>query len=753
MSHLPSLIVDLAIILIAAGFITILFKYLKQPVVLGYIVAGFVVGPHFQLFPTITDTVNIQTWADIGVIFLLFALGLDFSFKKLMNVGGAASITAITILLSMSFLGYLTGKLLGWSHMNSLFLGGMLSMSSTTIIIKTFDDLGLRNKQFTKLVFGILVVEDLFAIVMMVLLSTIAVKNHFEKIELLQSVLKLIFFLLCWFLVGIYLIPTFFKKIRQQMNDETLIVLSLGLCLGMVLLATKAGFSSALGAFVMGSILAETIEGEKIEKVVKPVKDFFGAIFFVSVGGMIDPAALLEYWFPILLITLVVVVGQITSAIIGVLLSGQSLRVAVQTGFCLSQIGEFAFILAGLGLSLNVTDSFLYPIVVAVSVITTFWTPYIIKTSNTAYDFIERHLPHKWFTLWFNNVESTPTVVQNGIWNSLLKQIFRIVVIYSVLTTAVILISFSYLIPMITHLVEGIGGRLLAAIVVLTLMSPFLRAIMVKKNHSKEVRFLWNQRRFNRGPLISIVVFRIVLCLLFVTVVLSHLFDITYMVLCSMAAFILGMMFLSRRLKKESIMIERHFKKNLNERAVYMQQRTPFGSHFVDNLLSRDLHISEFEVKQDSASVGQSLKELDFRRKCNVNIIAIQRGNHFIHIPGGNEVIYPFDKITVLGTDETLALFTDYIEERNKQYLEGEETVRHDLDLSRLQIDIHSALVGKTVSESRIREEYACMIVGIERGMKNMMNPAGDQAFAAGDILWVAGEKKKITELGRLTGG
>ena len=396
MSGIPVLISDLAVILFSAGLITIIFKWLKQPVVLGYIMAGIIAGPYTFGGPMVTDSANIQIWADIGVIFLLFALGLDFSFKKLMNVGGTAMISALTIVGAMMMLGYSAGLALGWGHMNSLFLGGMLSMSSTTIIFKAFEDMGLRGQRFAGVVFGILVVEDLFAVVLMVLLSTLAVSKHFEGMEMANSILKLVAFLVFWSITGIFLIPTFLKKAKQWLNAETLLVVSLGLCLGMVLLAVKAGFSAALGAFVMGSILAETVEAENIEHLIKPVKDLFGAIFFVSVGMMIDPAMLIEYWFPILLITVVVMVGQITFSAFGILLSGQNLKIAIQSGFSLAQIGEFAFIIASLGMSLHVTDEFLYPIVVTVSVITTFFTPYMIRLSEPAYRFVHNHLPQAW---------------------------------------------------------------------------------------------------------------------------------------------------------------------------------------------------------------------------------------------------------------------------------------------------------------------------------------------------------------------
>ena len=526
MSDIPVLISDLAIILFSAGLITILFKWLKQPVVLGYIVAGIIAGPYTFGGPMITDAENIHIWADIGVIFLLFALGLDFSFKKLMNIGGTAMISALTIVGAMMMLGYITGLSLGWGHMNSLFLGGMLSMSSTTIIFKAFDDMGLRNQRFAGVVFGILVVEDLFAVVLMVLLSTLAVSKHFEGMEMVDSILKLIAFLVFWSITGIFLIPTFLKKTKQWLNGETLLVVSLGLCLGMVLLAVKAGFSSALGAFVMGSILAETIEAENIEHLIKPVKDLFGAIFFVSVGMMIDPTMLVEYWFPILLITVVVMAGQITFAASGILLSGQSLRIAIQSGFSLAQIGEFAFIIASLGMTLHVTDKFLYPIVVTVSVITTFFTPYMIRLAEPTYQFVTKHLPTPWIHFLDRYSTGTNTIRHKSTWHQLLKALCRIVITYTILSVFTIALFLQYLTPQIRKELPGIQGSLVSAVAILLLISPFLRAIMMKKNHSEEFQQLWSDSKYNRGPLVSLIVLRVALCIGIVMFVISSLVNV-----------------------------------------------------------------------------------------------------------------------------------------------------------------------------------------------------------------------------------
>jgi CPA2 family monovalent cation:H+ antiporter-2 len=396
MSHLAPLIADLALILICAGIMTLLFKKLKQPLVLGYIVAGFLASPHMPYTPSVGDTANIQTWADIGVIFLLFALGLEFSFKKIVKVGATAIIAALTIIFSMIIVGICVGLCFGWKQMDCIFLGGMIAMSSTTIIYKAFDDLGLSKQKFAGLVLSVLILEDILAIVLMVMLSTMAVSNHFEGTEMLVSIGKLFFFLILWFVVGLYLVPVFLKRMRKLMSEETMLIVSLGLCFGMVVMAAHFGFSPAFGAFIMGSILAETIEAESIERLVKPVKDLFGAIFFVSVGMMVDPTMIAEYAIPIIVITLVVILGQSFFGTLGVLFAGQPLKIAMQCGFSLTQIGEFAFIIASLGVTLHVTSHFLYPIVVAVSVITTFLTPYMIRLAGPASEYADKHLPQKW---------------------------------------------------------------------------------------------------------------------------------------------------------------------------------------------------------------------------------------------------------------------------------------------------------------------------------------------------------------------
>ena len=436
MGHLPALINDLALILVLAGIVTLLFKRLKQPLILGYIIVGFIAGPHIAFTPSVADESNVSTWADIGVIFLMFTLGLEFSFKKILKMGSAPFIAACTIIFCMIGLGSICGHFFGWSRINSLFLGGMLAMSSTTVIYKALTDMGYMQHRFASSVMSVLVIEDILGILLMVVLSTIAMSNSFQGIQLAGSLLQLALVLVVWFVVGVFIIPTFLSKARPLMSSETLLIVSLGLCFLMVVLAVKLHYSSAFGAFMAGSILAETIEAEDITKVVQPVKDLFGAIFFVSVGMLVDPQIIVQYWFPILVLILAILVGQAVFGTFGYLLSGQPLKVAMQCGFSMAQIGEFAFIIASLGNSLHVTAHFLYPVVVAVSVITTFLTPYMIRLAGPAYGFVEKHLPGS-LKHTLNQTSGIPSVNSENAWKRLLRALFKQVIAYGFLSCAV----------------------------------------------------------------------------------------------------------------------------------------------------------------------------------------------------------------------------------------------------------------------------------------------------------------------------
>ncbi|MDR0395375.1 MAG: cation:proton antiporter, partial [Tannerella sp.] len=676
MGHLPDFIRDLALILISAGIFTILFKRLKQPVVLGYIVAGLIAGPHinqllvkialdffgshgesmayyFEKIPTVKEMDNITTWADIGVIFLLFALGLEFSFKKLLKVGGMASIATFLNMGSMIIIGYGVGKLLGWEDMDSLFLGGMLSMSSTTIIIKAFNDMHLQKTKFANIVFGMLIVEDLAAILMMVLLSTVAVSRHVEGAELAGSLFRLLFFIFMWFIVGIYLIPSLLRKLKKHLNDETLLIISSGLCLGMVLFASSLGFSAALGAFIMGSILAETIESRHIEHLIEPLKNFFGAVFFVSVGMMMDLMVVWEYSGIVLLLTAVVLIGRVIFATLGVITSGQSLKVAVQSGFSLAQIGEFSFIIATLGMSLGVISDILYPIIVAVSVITTFTTPYFMKMSPAVSDYIEKHIPAKWNKLITGYASSDVNVVnkQND-WNKLLKNILVQVGMYFTLSIAVLFVCNIYLTPVIIDNISGVWGSVVSAVITLALMSPFLRAMIMKKNKSQEFRNLWSDSHFNRAALISLVILRGIIAVVLISFVLFPLFSTARVLLILIAAAVTLGMILSQELKKQSRKIEAHFLKNLDLKQIHEEKKAAIPTIVARDMRAKDIHIEEFEISPNSPIIGKTLLELEFKQKTGVSVITILRGNRKINIPGANEYIYPYDRIVVSGCDK-----------------------------------------------------------------------------------------------------
>lgn len=745
MSHLPTLIADLALILLSAGVMTLVFKKLKQPLVLGYIVAGFLTGHHVPFTPSVMDTANVQTWADIGVIFLLFALGLEFSFKKIVKVGGTAVIAACTIIFCMVLFGIGVGMSFGWQRMDCLFLGGMIAMSSTTIIYKAFDDLGLRKKKFTGLVLSILILEDILAIVLMVMLSTMALSKNFEGSEMLESIGKLLFFLILWFVVGIYLIPELLKRCRKLMSEETLLIVSLALCFGMVMMASHAGFSPAFGAFVMGSILAETIEAESIDRLVKPVKNLFGAIFFVSVGMMVNPHMIAEYALPIGVVTLVVILGQSVFGTFGVLLSGQPLKTAMQCGFSLTQIGEFAFIIAALGVSLHVTSDFLYPIVVAVSVITTFITPYMIRISEPAYNFVDSRLPRSWKRFLARYSSGTETVNNESLWRKLLLAMIRIVVVYSIISISVIVLSFRFVVPFFRENLPGIWGSLLAAFFTILCISPFLRAIMVKKNHSVEFMTLWNDNRVNRGPLASTILLRVVICVLFVMFIIARLFKASIGLMIGAAVLAVVLMVLSRRLKKQSILIERKFFQNLrsrDQRAEYMGEKKP---EYAGHLLSRDLHLTDLEIPGESLWAGRTLMELDLGRKYGVHVVSILRGKRRINIPGGSVRLFPHDMIQVIGTDEQLNQFSEAMS--SGSYIDSDVFESSEMTLKQFRIDADSVFLGKTLRQSGIREKYHCLIAGIEREKEVLMTPDVNAPFEEGDVVWVVGEKNNVYQL------
>ena len=714
MSQLAPLISDLALILICAGVMTLIFKKLKQPLVLGYIVAGFLCSPHFAFTPSVVDEANIDLWSEIGVIFLLFALGLEFSIKKLLKVGSSAIISACTIILFMIIIGVSVGWMFGWKQMDCIYLGGMIAMSSTTIVYKAFDDMGLRQQHFAGVVLGILILEDILAIVLMVMLSTMAVSTHFEGSELILSIVRLVFFLILWLVVGLYLIPILLKRVRKLMSDETLLIVSLAFCFGMVYLAAAVGFSPAFGAFIMGSILSETVESDR---------------------------------YPILAIVGAVLLGQTVFGTLGVLLSGQPLKTAMQCGFSLTQIGEFAFIIAAMGVSLKVTSDFLYPIVVAVSVITTFLTPYMIRLAVPAYNVIDRHLPSRWKLLLERYSAGSSTVNHKTNWQKLLLAVARVVLIYSVLSIAVLIISLHFMRPYLLDVLGMTWGKIVTAVITILAIAPFLRALIMKKNHSVEFRTLWNDNRFNHAPLISLVIFRVLIGVGFVVFIIERLFQGSVALIVGISILVVCGMIFSRFLKKQSIVLERTFELNLRSKEMRQEYLGGKRPSYAGKLLDRDIHLSDFTVSPDSEWVGHTLKELDLGKKYGVHVTSIIRGTHRVNIPDGTSRIFPNDTLQIIGTDEQLSAFSAMAE---KAVLppDGEDLEKREMKLSQFIVDKNSPFVGRNIIESGFRSNYHCLVVGIESvGEDALRAPDVHEPLRENDIVWVVGEAANLKKL------
>ena len=749
MAELPTMIQDLALILVVAGIVTLVFKKLKQPLVLGYIVAGFLVSPHMPYTASVVDMEDIHLWADIGVMFLLFSLGLDFSFKKILKMGASPIISTITIIFCMSMLGVCAGHAFGWSRMDCIFLGGMLAMSSTTIIYKAFDDLGLRQQQFAGLVMSVLILEDILAIVMMVMLSAIASGNNLEGGQMVGAIVKIAFFLILWLIVGIFAVPIFLRKVRNLINAEVLLIVSLGLCCAMAVFSTKVGFSSAFGAFIMGSILAETVEAEKIEKLVEPVKNLFGAIFFVSVGMLVDLDILTNYAGAIAALVLTILMGQAVFGSLSFMLGGESLKSAMRCGFSMAQIGEFSFIIASLGLSLGVISDYLYPVVVAVSVITTFLTPYMIRLATPAYTALEHRLPVELISSLNHLTTSRPSTQKNSLWKRLLTQMTINTIVYSILTSAVIALMFTFVLPFTHELFPSRGlhwyGNALTGVLTVLFMAPFLRAMVMKKNRSEEWRTLWEESNRNRLPLLFTILVRAVLAISYLFYVFNYLSHFTNAIMITIGVVVLALIVFSRSIKRRSILLERLFINNLRSRDIEAQVHGKKRPLYEGKLLDRDVHIAEFDIPGDSVWMGNSLKQLNLGRKYGVHVSSIMRGGHRLNIPDGDYVIYPYDRLQVIGSDEQLSKFQHAL--ATEVFNEETELEKREMKLRQLIIDADSPFIGKTLQESGIRSTYSCMVVGLEEGKENLSSVPATRRFQEGDILWVVGEEEALKAL------
>lgn len=764
MAHLPQIVTDLAMILLVAGFTTILFKKINQPLVLGYIIAGFITGPHFNFFPTVSDTANIQTWSEIGVIFLLFALGLEFSFYKLKSVGSTAFIAISIIFGGMFMCGYGCASLLGWNSTDALFLGGMLTMSSTIIIIKAFEDLKLKSERFAQIVLGILILEDIAAIIMMVMISTLAAAtSDISTLQLLQSILRLAFFLILWFVAGMYLIPTFFKRTAHLMNDETLLVASTGLCLGMVVLATDMGFSSALGAFIMGSLIAEAPNAEHIEHLIKSLKDLFGAVFFVSVGMLVNPSLLVEYAVPIVCIILVTIGGQIIFSTAGVLASGQDLKTSMRCGFTLTQVGEFSFIIASLGISLGVMSEFIYPIIVAVSVTTTFTTPFCIMAAEPAYKAVAKMLPDKaltWLTRYTDS--SAESIQQDKDWSKFLNVFITRTVIFLTLLTAIALGSIYYLQPYLTFDLNLPYANIITAIITLIIMAPILRAILMNRTSTAELfSILWLKKRTNHLPLLILLSGKIMIAACALYFVFNKIIGLQPVIagLASLAAayFISS----SDWLLGEYLRIESRFLVNLNEKHM-LKHRQKVEQCDKDGCLQcfdQDFQLIRYKISNAPKLTGKSLKEISFKDYFGCNILQITTANTVHNMPGGNQLLTQDSVLLMIGTSSQIKLLDAAVKSKKIDLELIEEAVslrnfmlnqkpdsEQFLSLA-ITIDKHSPILGKSLKAANLRDRWHCLVIGLERGAYIITNPNVSLVFEEGDLLWVLGKQQMVNTL------
>ena len=762
MTHLPTIITDLSLILILASIFSVLCKILKQPVVLGYIVAGLLAGPHISLIPTVQPE-NISTWADIGVIFLLFGMGLEFSFKKMMSIGNVGGKAMLFEVLTLSVFGFAIGRLMGWNFIDSMLLGGMLTMSSTAIIVKAFNDMGLQKEKFAGIVFGILVFEDLFAILLMVILSTFAVSRSFEGSELAMMVARLGFFLVMWFVCGIYLIPTLLKKIKKYLNSETLLLVAMGLCFLMVVLATKAGFSSALGAFIMGSILAETIELENIEKVIQPIKDFFGAIFFVSVGMMVDPQVLFDNFSTVIIIAAASIAGKMIFTTTGVRLAGESMKTAVQSGFSLAQMGEFSFIIASMGMSLGVTSASIYPIVIAVSVITTFTTPYTIKLALPAYHVLESVLPNS-LTDKLNKREDKKAGEKESQWKQLLMSYFFNLAIFSAICLSVYFVSAAFLLPLCATFDNLDFGHIIFSFVSIIAMSPFLIG-MVRNRGRQSFLFLslWSSHNNNRYFLTAMIGLRWVVAIVFLFMTIKLYWNISSVVIVVVALVVFAFIFQNKNLQKGYWKLEARFVKNFNQRQIEMRlnqnSKQEGNMHELDNLhwIDKNLYVSTYLVQKGGVVENKTLKELNLRKVYDIIIVAVTRNGKQINFPDGDFRLEVNDTLLALGQIQKLK--NAQIDYKGIDLDYSKVINLHDFTLKQ-QADKHSCIkcmtfiigensswIDKNLYDAQLNRKTNCLVVGIERGDVPIPNPSSHVRFKKDDMVWVMGDDKSLYKL------
>lgn len=747
----PQLIIDLAIMLMTAAFVTLVFKKLKLPVILGYIMAGFLISPYFPLFMTVESEASIETWSEIGVVIILFHIGLEFDLHKIANIGSTAVVSALVKMSGVMVAGYGLGRVLGLTSMDCIFLGAMLSISSTVVIQKCFEEQGIQHEKFTSIVMGSLVMEDVFGVIIMVVLSTISASNGVSGSALVGSLAMMGCYLVIWLILGIYIVPTLLNRFTENLNDETLTVLSIGFCFLMALIANKLGFSMELGAFLAGSLLAGTKQAHNIERVTNGIKDLFGAIFFLSVGMMVNPEIIKESWTAILPIAIVAVVAKLIFAMIGMILSGQELETAVKGGTSLAPIGEFSFIIAGLGISLGVMDEYLYPVIVAASILTIIAAPSLIKNSNKLVKLIYKLLPDRLIDALDSYTSADQDIEEKDQeWTFVIKDFLVKTSLYGVIMFIVAIVGIRIIEPLLERSFLEPTAETIACVIIYISIAVFIKPML--GFHNVNFTHLWMERMSNRLPLIVTVVVRIMVIAAVAYIPLRAFFGTRVLLLLGVVLAAMVVVGSTDVVQTYYLQLETRFLRNLNEKTLD-DEELEFGE---TRWLDQDYSIFSFFVPEGADYVGSTILQLDWGRKLSVYVVKIRRGKKNIVMPKADTVIVVGDKLYVVADEASLQTFhktlglegeLDNLRTLNTFMNTGYEDTESALACAPIKVRGKERYVGKAIKHSGILNRGQCMILGIQRDGYAIRMPDANMLIRKGDILWVMGSNNNVGKL------
>ena len=747
--EVPQLITDLAIMLSTAAVVTIVFKKLRIPTILGYILAGFLIGPNFPMFLDIGSKASIETWSEIGVVIILFHIGLEFDFHKIADIGSTAIVSALVKMAGVLFVGYGFGLALGLSVMNSVFLGVMLSISSTVVIQKCLEEMDLAKEKFAGLVMGSLVMEDVIAVFMMVILTTMSVSRGGDTGSIALHLFLMLTYLIIWLVLGIYFVPTFLDRVMGLMSDEMLTLLSLGFCFLMALLAQAIGFSMELGAFLAGSFFAGTKYVGRVEHVTAGIKDMFGAIFFLSVGMLVNPAIIAERWTSIVPIAVIAVVAKLIFATIGMTLSGQDIETAVRGGVALAPIGEFSFIIASLGISLGVMEEYLYPVIVAASILTIVFTPVMIRNSDRIVSLVTSLIPAKLrrkidaYTSDDQDAEE-----HTSEWKIVLKDTFLKIAIYGSIMLVTVVAGCRLLQPLLAGPAGDRASRIIVTVIIYAVMILFARPYLGMR--SVAFTQLWMDRLSNRPPLVVLVILKFGIMMAIAAAPLIMLFNIRglFLLLAPAAIFLITR---SDFIATYYLQLEKRFLANLNQKT--MEERG--GSRDTSHWLEEDYSIFSGIVRERASYAGRSIQDLAWGRNEAVYVVKIKRGDKRMTMPPARTTLQTGDKVYVIGDRQSLETFRKTIgtaettEIRTlKEFLDGAyPDEEHALACAAIKVRGTEQDVGKPIRKSGINAKTRCMILGIERGGYATTMPDANMLIEEGDILWIVGANADVSRI------